>query len=215
MKKRKKTAKKRGGARKVTKRAKGRKRARPKATKRRKVATRRKRKPAAGRRPTPAKRTRAGTVRAARPAVRAASARAAAPTHLAALVLAALRREGYDPSPEVVATITAVGAGYRKGPAADPGFGLPFDADAEVAPELVRRFATGDRGTPLDLRMHRPQVRATVLMNLEQNGFAGVNETVKETLTSLSLGSWNPDTDEHAKANAIAGFVVLWYRHGL
>ena len=226
MKKRKKTAKKARGTRRAPKRPKARKRARPRATKRRKATkrgkavTRRTRKATAGRRRVRPKRARAtaaraATARAARPAVRAASApAAAAPPRLTELVEAALRLEGYDPSPQVVDTIAAVAAGYRMGPASDAGFGPPFDTDAAVAPELVHRYATGDRGSPPDRGMHRPQVRATVLMNLDQMGLGGVGDTVAETLTSVSLGSWNPDTDEHAKRNALAGFVVRWYRDG-
>jgi hypothetical protein len=162
--------------------------------------------------------------RAVRPSARPAPARAArasAPepstggSHMSALVASALRLQGYGPDPDVVETIAAVGAGYRKGPAGDSPLGLPIDVDAEVAPELVRRYVTGDQAALLDLRVHRPTVRATVDMSIDQLGLGAAGETVRATLTSLTLGSWDPATDEVAKRNAIGGFIVRWYRDGL
>jgi hypothetical protein len=135
---------------------------------------------------------------------------------LAAHVATALRSAGYDPpDPRVVDTIAAVGAGYRKGPAPDPPFPIAIDLDAEVANELVDRFAQGDRSPLLDRTIHRPTVRATVDYNLEQLGLPRVGEVVRATLTSLCLGSWDPATDEVARRNALAGFFVRWYRDGL
>ena len=148
-----------------------------------------------------------------RPAARAA--RAAAPRDLASEVEAALRAGGYDPPDrDVVATIAAVGTGYRKGPAADPPIPIAFDVDAEVADALVDRYVDGDRPSELDRTVHRPSVRATVDMNVGQLGLEA-GETARATLTSLALGSWDPARDEVAKRNAIAGFIVRWYGEGL
>jgi hypothetical protein len=212
-------------ARKTTKRKATKRASRRKVVKRRKVrATPKARKTTAKaakrRKPTARGRRIAGArpARVIRPqaATRGAfPAAAAPPSHLADLVAAALVREGASPSPDVVETIAAVGAGYRKGPAADSPFGPSMDIDAEVAPELVHRFVAGDEGAVLDRRMHRPTVRATVDMNLEQIGLGGTGEAARETLTSLALGSWDPATDEVARRNALAGFIVRWYRDGL
>ena len=167
-----------------------------------------KRKPAARRRPMRA--------RSAAPRTRAASATGREPrTGLAADVMAALRGRGHEPGPDVVETIATVCAGYRKGPATDSPLGIPFDADVEVAREFVDRFLNGAPPAVLDREMHRHTVRSTVDGDLEQFDVAGVGESARETLTSLCLGAWNPDADEHAKLNAIAGFVVRWYRDGL
>jgi hypothetical protein len=193
--------------RKVRTRPKARK-TRPKAAKRRKPTVRGRR--IAGARPARVERPRAAAAtRGAFPAA------APPPSHLADLIAAALVREGASPSPDVVETIAAVGAGYRKGPAADSPFGPSMDIDAEVAPELVHRFVAGDDGAILDRRMHRPQVRATVDMNLAQLGLGTTGETARATLTSLTLGSWDPGTDEVARRDALAGFIVRWYRDGL
>jgi hypothetical protein len=118
-------------------------------------------------------------------------------------------------SPDVVATIVAVGLGYRKGPASDPGF-LPvtLDVDELVAIGLAERLREGVRPAELDREAHRTTVRATVNINLDQLGI-DANATVRDTLTSLALGSWRPGLDEHARRNALAGFLVAWYRAGL
>jgi hypothetical protein len=130
-------------------------------------------------------------------------------------VAAALRGRGYDaPDVAIVETIAAVGAGYRKGPASDPPFRVAVDADPEVARELVNRYVEGERPATLDLTMHRPTTRATVDFTLEQLGLGDTGETERATLTSLSLGSWDPARDEVARRNAIPGFFVRWYRDG-
>jgi len=136
-------------------------------------------------------------------------------TGLAADVTAALRGRGYEPTPDVVDTIATVCAGYRKGPATDSPLGISFDIDVAVAREFVDRYLNGIPPAVLDREMHRQTVRSTVDGDLEQFDVVGVGEPARETLTSLCLGAWNPDTDEHAKLNAIAGFVVRWYRDGL
>ncbi len=139
----------------------------------------------------------------------------AAETGLAAGVAAALRGRGHSPDPEAVEAIAAVCAGYRKGPGADSPLAIPFDADLEVAREFVDRFLKGVPRAVLDREMHRGTVRSTVDGDLEQFGFTDVGEPARATLTSLCLGAWEPGADEHAKRNAIAGFVVRWYRAGL
>jgi hypothetical protein len=95
----------------------------------------------------------------------------------------------------------------------DPPIALAFDIDANVADALVDRYVAGDRPTELDVRVHRPSVRATVDMNVEQLD-VDAGETARATLTSLCLGSWDPARDEVAKRNAIASFIVRWYADG-
>jgi hypothetical protein len=129
--------------------------------------------------------------------------------------MAALRGRGHEPGADVVETIATVCAGYRKGPATDSPLGIPFDADAAVAREFVDRFLKGVPPAVLDRQMHRNTVRSTVDGDLAQFKVVGVGESARETLTSLCLGAWDPAADEHAKRNAIAGFVVRWYREGL
>jgi hypothetical protein len=129
--------------------------------------------------------------------------------------MAALRGRGHQPGPDVVETIATVCAGYRKGPAADSPLDIPFDADVEVAREFVDRYVKGVPPAVLDREMHRHTVRSTVDGDIEQFGVTGAGETALETLTSLCLGAWDPAADENAKRNAIAGFVVRWYRDGL
>jgi hypothetical protein len=174
-------------------------------------ATRRtpaKRKPAAKRLSTPA--------RSAAPRPLAASPSGLEPrTGLAADVMAALRGRGHEPGAEVVESIATVCAGYRKGPATDSPLGIPFDADVEVAREFADRFLKGVPPAVLDREMHRHTVRSTVEGDLARFEVIGVGESARETLTSLCLGAWDPATDENAKRNAIAGFVVRWYREGL
>jgi hypothetical protein len=67
----------------------------------------------------------------------------------------------------------------------------------------------------LDREMHRHTVRSTVDGDFAQFEVVGVGESARETLTSLCLGAWDPASDEHAKLNGIAGFLVRWYREGL
>jgi hypothetical protein len=134
---------------------------------------------------------------------------------MAAHVAAELRKRGLADAPDVVATIAAVGLGYRKGPAADPGFlKVALDIDQLVAEELVDRLKQGVRPAGVDRDMHRTTVRSTVNINVAQLG-VDASPTARDTLTSLALGSWNPGFEEHARRNALAGFLVRWYRDGL
>jgi len=41
-----------------------------------------------------------------------------------------------------------------------------------------------------------------------------LSDKARATLASLCLGAWEPGFDEHARRNAIAGFVVRWYAAG-
>jgi len=167
----------------------------------------------------PRKRAKPPAAARARSALRRAPRRAAAAGPpagggMAADVAAALTARGYDPlDPGVVDAITAVGAGYRKGPASDPPFGFPGNVDVLVAREFVDRYVDGDHAV-LDRAVHRPTVRATVDFNLTQLSRNDLGETGRATLTSICLGAWDPAADENAKRNAIASFVVRWYCEG-
>jgi hypothetical protein len=136
-------------------------------------------------------------------------------TGLAADVAEALRGRGDAfPDPDVVEAIATVCAGYRQGPGSDSPLGIPFDADQEVARELVDRFLKGAPRAMPDREMHRGTVRATVDGVLAQAGLTDVGEVARATLTSLCLGAWEPGFDEHARRNALAGFMVRWYEVG-
>ncbi len=159
---------------------------------------------------------------AAAPAPRAAvpMAAAAPPTSppdsgMAGHVKRELTLRRVEASPDVVATVVAVGRGYRKGPASDPGF-LPvtLDVDELVAIGLAEHLRDGVRPAELDREAHRTTVRATVNINLDQLDI-DANATARDTLASLALGSWRPGLDTHARRNALAGFLVAWYRAGL
>ncbi len=164
---------------------------------------------------TKPKRARSTAVPAARGATAAARDLPAATDAMATAVLAAVRLRNLDDSPDVVATIAAVGRGYRSGPASIPRFlTLAFDADQAVADALVERFGDGTPPAGVDRDARRRNARATVDMNLAQAGVAA-GDAARTTLTSLVLGTWDPDADEKARVNAIAGFLVPFYRAGL
>jgi hypothetical protein len=114
----------------------------------------------------------------------------------------------------VVDVVTAVGAGYREGPA-DAPVELGSTADRAVADAFVEFYRVGARTGDIDRQTHRHIVRATVDMDIAQAGPESTPDEDRDVLTALCLGIWNPETDEHAKLNAIAGFVVAWYRAGL
>jgi hypothetical protein len=203
--------------------AKGRKRSKTGGTRRRKRAA----KPRARTRRTAKRATRA---KGRRPKARAAARRRrpvrppsrartapqpAAPDGLRAEVIAALRRAGFDPPrPAVVDVTTAVGAGYREGPANAP-VQLGSFVDRAIADAFVGFYATGAATGDIDRQPHRHIVRATVDMDLAQAGPADTTDEQRDVLAAICLGIWNPETDEHAKLNALAGFVVAWYRAGL
>jgi hypothetical protein len=141
---------------------------------------------------------------------------AAAPgDDLRAKVEDALRNRGYDPpDATAVAVLTAIGAGYRQGPATPPSW-LRVDVDGPIAAGMVERFATGDRAHDIDRSTHRSQVRATVGFNLDQlAGELPVGDAERDVLTSFCLGSWDPALDQNAERNGIASFVVPWYLAG-
>ena len=134
---------------------------------------------------------------------------------MTAAVAAELRLRDLDDAVAIVATIAAVGLGYRKGPAKDPEFlDIELDIDQLVAEALVERFADGSPPAGIDRDMHRGTVRSMVDGSLAQLGLGDAGELVRSTLTSLALGSWRPGLDAHARRNAIPGFLVAWYRAG-
>jgi hypothetical protein len=129
-------------------------------------------------------------------------------------VTAALERRGYDAgTPALVDVLTAVARGYGRGPAAVPAW-VRLDVDGPLADGLVDRYERGDRSPGPDRAMHRPQVRATVDFNLEQLGLGTTPDDARNVLTTLCLGTWDPDTMTHAERDAAASFVVRWYRDG-
>src|SRR5689334_13497839 len=177
------TSKRRRGAKRATKRSAAR--ARKRATKRR-PKKRAKTRPttrataARKRRKVPARakaRARAATTpkrgpRETPPVEGRALAAAAAPEPVAAppapsddlarAIEAQLRHHGFDPPDEtVVAVLTALGAGYRQGPAHPPSW-LHVDVNGPIAEGMVERYATGERAHDIDRSTHRPQVRAAV-----------------------------------------------------
>jgi hypothetical protein len=196
--------------------AKARKRTR--ATKR---ATRRCAKPKrrATRKATPRRAKRATPRKTAAKRVGSAMA-AAAPAAplaggLAGKVEATLRNRGYDPpDPIVVEVLTAIGTGYRQGPANPPAW-IRFDVDGLIAEGVVERFETGDRAHDIDRATHRGIVRNTVDFNLDQlPGGGSTGDAERRAITSFCLGSWDPSMDENAERNGIASFVVPWYLAG-
>jgi len=134
---------------------------------------------------------------------------------LRAEVAAALARNGYDdPEPEVITTLTAVAAGYRKGPADAPPAMAAY-ADKSVADAMVDLFTLGDKSPVVGRRMARPAVRATVDFDLRQLGPDETGDAEREVLMGLCLGIWDPDRDTFAQRDGIAAFVGRWYRAGL
>jgi hypothetical protein len=143
------------------------------------------------------------------------SSTSALDTPIGRYIAKALRGRGLDNSPEVVATLAAVGNGYRKGPASDPEFlSVSINIDEQVAEALVDRYAEGVPPSGIDRETHRSTVRSTVDVSLAQLGVDDATGVARQTLTSLALGSWRPGFDEHARRNALAGFLVSWYRAG-
>jgi hypothetical protein len=134
---------------------------------------------------------------------------------LARDVADALRARGYQPpDPTVVAVLTAIGAGYRQGPASPPAW-LRVDVDGPIAAGVVERFTIGDRAHDIDRSTHRPQVRATVVFNLDQLApHASIGDAERDVLTSFCLGSWDPAMDANAERDGVATFVVPWYLAG-
>jgi hypothetical protein len=161
------------------------------------------------------KRTAARKPAPKRVAAAAAPLAAPAPLALAAAVESALRVQGYEPpDPIVVEVLTAIGTGYREGPANPPAW-LHIDVDGLIADGVVERFVTGDRASDVDRVMHRGIVRSTVDFNLDQlPGGGSTGDAERTVLTSFCLGSWDPAMDANAERNGIASFVVPWYLAG-
>jgi hypothetical protein len=183
---------------------------------RRRTAARRpaKRKAAPKKARKPARRPPARATRPAPKPLAAAAPPAPAPVDdLRARVEAALSLRGYVP-PDVVAVdvLTAIGRGYRQGPASPPEW-LRVDVNGPIADGVADRFATGDRAHDIDRSTHRPTTRATVDIVLDQMA-PDVGEAGRVVLTSFALGSWDPEVDSNAERNAIAGFVIPWYLAG-
>jgi hypothetical protein len=210
-------------------------RTKPKSAKPGRPARARRTKPKAAKRSKPAATKQAATTkRASASAVRtpgtarvahstpaaAALLRPAAPGGVAALVPLVedeLRRRGDDPpDPEVVSALATAGAGYRKGPGADPPFRIAIDVDERVAEGFVERYWEGDRSADPDRQgERRTTARQWVRFNLDQAGPAGATPTVIATLAAVALGAWKPNQDPLAQLNIYADAVAGWYRAGL
>lgn len=209
-------AKKRAAKKVVAKKVAAKKPAAKKPAAKKIVAKRAPAKKPAAKAPAPKK------AEAAKPRVAPRAALAAAPAAESSAgpsmerhVVRELGARDIEATPDVVAAVVAVGLGYRKGPASDPGFlTVTIDVDELVAQELVERLSKGVRPAEMDREMHRSTVRSTVNVNVAQLG-VDANDTVRATLTSLALGSWRPGFDENARRNALASFLVAWYRAGL
>src|SRR5262245_22748909 len=95
---------------------------------------------------------------------------------------------------EVVDVLATVGAGYLEGAAAPflglPARNVPESAYGDVADDLVRRFLQGEHPMP-DVRNYRSDFRYGIDGAL--NGLNGPwpSEVVRQTLTSLAMGSWD------------------------
>jgi len=127
----------------------------------------------------------------------------------------ALLQNGIDDAePGVIDTLTAVAAGYRKGPADAPPAMAAY-ADKAVADGMVELYALGDRSPVVGRRMARPAVRATVDFDLRQLGPDETGDEEREVLMCLCLGLWDPDRDTFAMRDGLAAFVGRWYRAGL
>ena len=213
-------------------RTKSRAKPRTKSTKRTRVkartkAARRTRPASPARKPKPRKprvdRTkralRAASAARPRPAEEALPRALAVPgpwERLAPRVAAQLEARGWSsPDPAVVEAIAAVAAGYRKGPAADPPFPSPFDADDVVADAFVDFYWMGSRDPAPDRRERLPEVRAMVQANLALLGLGQTSATARDTIAWIVHGVWRPGFDEIARLHALPGYLVPRYRDGL
>src|SRR5262249_48164254 len=142
-----------------------------------------------------------------------AVAAAAGVEALIPLVEDELRRRGDDPpDPEVVSALATAGAGYRKGPGADPPFGFPVDIDQRGAEGFVEHYWVGDRSPGPDRKGERQtDARQWVRFSLEQIGPAGASPTAIATLAAVALGAWRPNEDPLAQLKIYAGLVAGWY----
>jgi len=128
-----------------------------------------------------------------------------------------LRRRGEDqPDPGVVQALATAGAGYRKGPGADPPFRFPVDLDERVAEGFVEYYWVGDRSPGPDRKGERQtDARQWIRFNLEQIGPADATATAVATLAAVALGVWKPNEDLLAQLKVYADFLAGWYRAGL
>jgi len=123
----------------------------------------------------------------------------------------ALRVRGYTPpDPVVVDVLTAIGRGYRMGPASPPPW---LNVNGPIADGVAEPFAVGDRAHDIDRSTHRITTRASVDIVCNQMA-PDVGEPERKAIASFSLGSWNPQVDTNGERNAIAGFVIPWYLAG-
>jgi len=135
---------------------------------------------------------------------------------LAPRVAAQLEARGWSgPDPAVVEAIAAVAAGYRKGPAADPPFPSPFDADDVVADAFVDFYWTGSRDPAPDRRERLPEVRAMVQANLALLGLGQTAATARDAIAWITLGIWRPGFEEITRLHALPSYLVPRYRDGL
>src|SRR5262245_60461589 len=133
---------------------------------------------------------------------------------LVPLVEDELSRRGEDPpDPEVVSALATAGSGYRKGPGADPPFGIPVDIDERVAEGFVEYYWIGDRSPGPDRKAEREtDARQWIRFNLEQLGPADATPTAIATLAAVALGVWQPNEDLLAQLKIYADAVAGWYR---
>ena len=115
----------------------------------------------------------------------------------------------------MVEAIAAVAAGYRKGPAADPPFPSPFDADDLVADAFVDFYWMGSRDPAPDRRERLPEVRAMVQANLVLLGLGQTSATARDTIAWIALGVWRPGFEEITRLHALPSYLVPRYRDGL
>ena len=104
---------------------------------------------------------------------------------------------GYDADrAPLLDVLTAVAAGYGKGPASAPAW-LRFDVNKALAEGIVERYETGDRSPGPDRSIHRAQVRSMVDANLSLLGLAdGTSDDERDVLTMICLGSWGARHDD-------------------
>jgi hypothetical protein len=128
-----------------------------------------------------------------------------------------LGKRGEDqPDPEIVRALATAGAGYRKGPAADPPIRIPVDIDERVAEGFVEYYWAGDRSPGPDRKGERQTAaRQWIRFNLEQIGPAGTSPTAIATLAAVALGIWKPNEDPLAQLNVYSDIVAGWYRAGV
>jgi hypothetical protein len=124
------------------------------------------------------------------------------------------KRLGATPDPEVVEALATAGAGYRKGPGADPPIDVPVNADEAVAEGFVERYWIGRNPSDPDRREERPEAEIWAGFNLQQLGLGRVGATIRAALAALALGVWNP-LSERNSWKPLVDYMVARYRDGL